>query len=347
MRLKNIVLPVLLLVSAYSFAQKEPGLQRMPNGLEYQIFSRGNGPKVKLNDVVTFNVIEKTDKDSVLSDSYQAGRPARILIQPAKSSIDLMDFFQMLSVKDSAMVKIPSDSLFSDTTRMKRPPFFPKGSALKLFVKIEKVQSEEEVKAEQQKMMDAYKKAMDSLKVNEMTVLNKYIADHSLNVKQTATGLRYIVNQPSAKAKPLSGDSVWVNYTGRTMEGKVFDSSIEATAKQAGLDQPGRTYEPIAFKVGEGEVIKGWDEGLQLMNEGSRATFLIPSDLAYGAQGAGEDIKPFSSLIFDVELVKVKHQKASAAASSPGTGTKMKTPVKKASATGTKTKVTGTSKKKK
>jgi hypothetical protein len=104
----------------------------------------------------------------------------------------------------------------------------------------------------------------------------------------------------------VNGDTVYVNYTGRTLDGKVFDSSIEAEAKKGGLEQPGRVYEPISFALGEGRVIPGWEQGLLLVNEGAKATFIIPSDLAYGPQGAGADIKPFSTLIFDLELVKVK-----------------------------------------
>ena len=97
-----------------------------------------------------------------------------------------------------------------------------------------------------------------------------------------------------------------VNYAGRTLDDKVFDSSIAAVAQASGLNQPGRTYEPIQVIVGTGGVIPGWDEGLLLLNEGTKATFVIPSALAYGAQGAGDDIKPYNTLVFDVEVVKLK-----------------------------------------
>jgi len=96
-----------------------------------------------------------------------------------------------------------------------------------------------------------------------------------------------------------------VNYVGRTLDDKVFDTNIETIAKSAGTDQEGRTYEPFQFVVGAGGVIPGWDEGLLLLNEGSKATFVIPSGLAYGEQGSGP-IAPFSTLIFDVELIKIK-----------------------------------------
>ena len=77
-------------------------------------------------------------------------------------------------------------------------------------------------------------------------------------------------------------------------------------AKSAGIFNEARPYEPLQLNVGMGKVIAGWDEGLLLLNEGSKATFIIPSGLGYGQQGMGDGIKPFSTLIFDVELVKIK-----------------------------------------
>ena len=93
-------------------------------------------------------------------------------------------------------------------------------------------------------------------------------------------------------AKPGPTDKVTVHYTGTLIDGTVFDSS------EGG--------EPITF--GLNQVIRGWTEGLQLMSEGSKYRLFIPSELAYGAEGAGENILPNSTLIFDVELIKVEKQ---------------------------------------
>ena len=120
--------------------------------------------------------------------------------------------------------------------------------------------------------------------------------------------MKYLITRPTLKRKPLAGDTLLVNYTGKTIDGKVFDSSVQADAQKAGLNQPGRNYEPLSVVVGTGAVIKGWDEGLLLLNEGSKAQFIIPSGLAYGEAGQG-DIQPFSTLVFDVELVKIKSAK--------------------------------------
>ncbi|HEV2607189.1 MAG TPA: FKBP-type peptidyl-prolyl cis-trans isomerase, partial [Xanthomonadaceae bacterium] len=109
-------------------------------------------------------------------------------------------------------------------------------------------------------------------------------------VKTTASGLQYQVVQAGNGAKPKATDSVKVNYTGSTLDGNVFDSS----AKNGG---------PVVFQVNQ--VIPGWTEGLQLMAVGSKYTFWIPGNLAYGAKGAGNTIGPNALLKFDVELVSI------------------------------------------
>jgi peptidylprolyl isomerase len=84
-----------------------------------------------------------------------------------------------------------------------------------------------------------------------------------------------------------------VHYTGRLLDGTKFDSSLDRN-------------EPIEFKLGQGMVIKGWDEGIALLKVGGKALLIIPSNLAYGSRGAGGVIPPFSPLTFEVELVSVQ-----------------------------------------
>ncbi len=109
---------------------------------------------------------------------------------------------------------------------------------------------------------------------------------------KTASGLRYKITHKSGSGKkPVKGKNVAVHYVGKLPDGTVFDNSY------------GRG-EPIEFPIGIGYVIPGWDEGIQLLEEGDKATFVIPSYLAYGEAGAGGVIPPNADLIFDVELVK-------------------------------------------
>ena len=109
-------------------------------------------------------------------------------------------------------------------------------------------------------------------------------------VHTTASGLQYVIDRDGDGKSPSATDNVTVHYTGRLLNGKVFDSSVARG-------------EPATFPLNR--VIPGWTEGLQLMKEGAKFTFFIPSDLAYGPHGAGADIPPHSTLIFEVELIKV------------------------------------------
>jgi FKBP-type peptidyl-prolyl cis-trans isomerase len=110
---------------------------------------------------------------------------------------------------------------------------------------------------------------------------------------KTTSGLEYIEVEAGTGAQAEAGKSVSVHYTGKLQDGKVFDSSVSRG-------------EPISFKLGVGQVIKGWDEGIALMKVGGKAQLIIPPDLGYGARGAGGVIPPNAILVFDVELVDVK-----------------------------------------
>lgn len=301
------ILSILVLAIVVN-ANAQDALKKTPKGDLYQIFTQNKGDKIKLNDVITFQCIQKTDKDSILLSSYTAGHPYQAQIQPSQNAGDLMEIFPLLSVKDSALVRVPTDSIFKGHDDQ-RPPFFPKGSYLNVVVKIEKVQSLNDAIAERNA-------ELEKIKAQESSDAAKYIVSHKLVLNTTPSGLKYIITKPSLKLKALKGDTLLVNYTGKTVDDHVFDSSIEADAKTAGLQQSGRTYEPIQVVVGAGQVIPGWDEGLLLLSEGSKATFVIPSNLAYADHGQG-DIKPFSTLIFDVEVVKIKPTKHAIVAKHP------------------------------
>ncbi|WP_299627154.1 peptidylprolyl isomerase [uncultured Tenacibaculum sp.] len=110
---------------------------------------------------------------------------------------------------------------------------------------------------------------------------------------ETPSGLRYKIIQKGEGKKATKGAMVSVHYKGQLLDGTVFDSSY-------------KRKQPIDFAIGVGQVIPGWDEGIQLLQVGDKARLVIPSNLAYGANGAGGVIPPNATLIFDVELMNVK-----------------------------------------
>lgn len=132
-----------------------------------------------------------------------------------------------------------------------------------------------------------------------------YIANNHPNAKKTASGLYYDITSKGSGKQAVAGKLASVNYTGKFLDGKVFDTSSEEVAKASGNHNPNRKYQPIEFPLGQRRVIPGWDEGVQLLKEGDKAVFIIPANLAYGSRGAGP-IKPNTPLVFDVELVAVK-----------------------------------------
>jgi len=108
----------------------------------------------------------------------------------------------------------------------------------------------------------------------------------------TASGLTYLITKKGTGPRPKKGDTVVIHYTGMLTNGVKFDSS--------------RDGKPLSFKLGVGQVIKGWDEGIAKLRVGDHAILVIPSKLAYGAKGAGDVIPPDAMLIFVVEIVDVK-----------------------------------------
>jgi len=109
---------------------------------------------------------------------------------------------------------------------------------------------------------------------------------------KTASGLAYTEVLAGTGAAPQPGNIVLVHYTGKLIDGKKFDSSVDRG-------------QPFQFPLGAGQVIKGWDEGIALMKKGGKAILTIPPELGYGARGAGEVIPPNATLVFEVELVDI------------------------------------------
>lgn len=124
------------------------------------------------------------------------------------------------------------------------------------------------------------------------TIAGNTMTENSENVVTTPSGLKYVDLKEGEGAEPTTGQTVVVHYTGTLEDGTKFDSSRDRGS-------------PFQFKIGVGQVIKGWDEGVGSMKVGGRRQLIIPPELGYGSRGAGGVIPPNATLIFDVELLKV------------------------------------------
>lgn len=281
------ILSLLLVLSVCSFAfAQNIKYKKSDKGARYSILKSNKGERIKLNDVVFIQIRYSTEKDSVLFDSWKMGGPITLKVTKPTFKGDLMDALTLLTANDSAAFLFNADSMFAKTFNMPRPEFVKPGSDLKFVIKVQRVTTEDVLKADEIKVQ----KEKD---MEEIVLIEKYIADNGLTVQTAASGLKYVISNPGTGAKAEAGKTVKVHYTGKLLNGTKFDSSLDRS-------------EPLEFVLGKGMVIQGWDEGIALLSEGGKALLIIPSKIAYGARGAGGVIPPFTPLTFEVELVSVQ-----------------------------------------
>jgi peptidylprolyl isomerase len=220
------------------------------------------------------------NKDTIIFNSYAAGNPFFI---PADETT-LAKVFLNLRKNDSLEIDVLADTLFLNSFKQPAPPFLKQKSYIHFLVKVENVYNQQEI--EVLKQAELIKKASkDSAEINAL--LSKY-----KDIKTTASGLKYVITKSTTGKFPQKGDEVQMNYTGMFLDGKKFDENLN-------------TESPFSFKLGTGQVIAGWDEGILLLHEGEEAMLIIPSDLGYGEQGTGP-IPPNTTLVFEVKLLKIK-----------------------------------------
>ncbi len=294
-----------LALAAIGLASCNGGFKKGPGGLLYNIIVDKGGPGIKEGDFMSINFIQKTDADSVLGSSYENGSPVPLILRKPQSKGDIFAGLAMLNEGDSAVIKTDIDSL---NKGQKRPPG-TKGKYLIFVVKVEKVIAKGNLSQEVfMGRCNAYQHTLAEIaKKQEPIKIQKYIADNNLKVTKTDSGLYYTIATNGVGIKPVTGDTVVVNYTLRYTNGKAVETSVKADAIKYKLPiNPMNPYKPIRFALGTKGMIQGWDQGLRLLNKGSKALFIIPSSLAYGEQG-NQQVQPFTTLVFDIELVDIVH----------------------------------------
>jgi FKBP-type peptidyl-prolyl cis-trans isomerase len=137
----------------------------------------------------------------------------------------------------------------------------------------------------------------------EQDTIREFLKQNDITAEPTESGLYYIEKEAGTGLQPVDSDTVSINYIAYKLTGLVFDTNIESVAKQYGIYSPTRSYAPMEFVKGAGQVIEGMDEGVGYMKEGGKATLVVPSKLAY---------HNYEPLAFYVELIQVKHDTTAA-----------------------------------
>jgi FKBP-type peptidyl-prolyl cis-trans isomerase FkpA len=300
---KNLTM---IAVAALGLASCKGGFKQAEGGLLYNFRTDKSGPTVKPGDFMSLNLTVKNEGDSVLGSTYDQGRPAPQIMEKPTRKGDITQIFPLLSEGDSVTVKVNIDSMFKKGAP--RPPAL-KGKYIIYEIKVEKIipKGSTSDPVFQAHVTDYFKAQADQIKKQEPAKIKKYVDDKKLKVTTTASGLQYEISRTGSGPNIVVGDTAVVNYTGTLLNDKVFDSSIKEDAmKNKKIFDPRRNYQPFKFSVGAGEVIKGWDEGFQLLNKGAKATFVIPSSLGWGEQGGGGGMIPaFAPVVFTVEVLNI------------------------------------------
>lgn len=281
----------------FSCGEGPKGFKKTDNGLLYKFHVRNkNGVKPSEGDMLTAILIYKTDKDSLLFDSHNNPGPFRIPCTKSEYKGDIYEGLALMSEGDSATFIINADSFFLITAQApKIPDFIQPNSNMTFHVKLEKIQKKAEYEKEQKELMEKQMKEMEVMKEKEQSDLDKYLTDNKIPSKATESGLVFIDVKKGKGPKAKKGDKVTVEYKGMLLDGTEFDASS-------------KHGKPAEFELGAGQVIPGWDEGFTMMQKGGKAKLIVPSKLAYGSRGMGS-IPPFSTLIFEVELINISNSK--------------------------------------
>lgn len=265
--------------------------KKADSGFKYKFYKQGEGPTAQIGDVIE-GTITISFEDSVFASTV--GKSDKILmIEKPMFAGDLNEALLMVRAGDSVSFKINADSL----RKFGQLPDFITDYLTYTF-KVDRILDSAALAAD----LEA---AAVAPRAEEMAKLAEYLEEKKIKTAPLESGLYFIENKKGSGPAVEVGKTVKFNYTGRLLSGQVFDSSIEDIATEAGVAYPGRTYEPLEIVVGVGNVIPGMDEGLLKMKQGGKATLIIPSKIGYGARGSGS-IPPFSSMIFEIEVVSVK-----------------------------------------
>lgn len=282
--------------------------KKADNGLEYKIISDSKGEVIKAGNFFEIRFEQRykgSNKDTLLYSSADFTNQV-VALDSAGIPPVYYKIFSQVRKGDSLIIKQSTDSLLKQGNG-NMPPFIKKGAFITSYYKIvnvyltrESADSAFKIQTDLAKEKDAVK-AVEQIKKDDKTIAD-YLAKNNIQAIKAPQGTYVqIINAGEGDVVDTS-KVLKVFYTGKTMDdGKVFDSNKDPKFNHTEVF-------PVSMNVpagGQGSVIKGWTDGLSLLKKGAKAILYIPSSLAYGAQGAGGDIKPNANLMFEIEIADV------------------------------------------
>ncbi len=286
--MRSATLWILLLTAALATGCRKPypGYSRAKQGFHYKLHIIGEEDRqARIGDIITVNIEYRT-----LSDSLFFSGIRKLQVDTPRYAGSLDACFAMLTTGDSASFILDAEDFFTKGLQAELPGFLKAGAPMKVNIAMHEIQTREAYNREK----EAFLSWIEDFGAYEKVILKQYIASEKLDVNPLPSGIYYLNISPGTGNKVELGDTVTVHYEGRFLNGKFFDSTR-------------RRNQPFQFVYGtEWQVISGLEEGIGMMREGERSLFILPSDHGFGNRGSSTGtIPPFTSLIFEVEILKV------------------------------------------
>jgi FKBP-type peptidyl-prolyl cis-trans isomerase FkpA len=300
----------LLLLAVVAFSACKENYKKGEQGMDYKIIASGKGDLLKSGEFMEVHFSSTLTgagrKDSLLSNTRDMGAPQMMPFDSSKMPGPYFKIFKQMRAGDSLSTKTLVDSMFKNEQNGPMPPFMKKGNFIVTNIKIVKVyktQADAEKGAEASRAdAEKFLKAKaDALVKEDDKTLAAFIVKNNAKTTKTANGVYVETITTGTGAMLDSNVLVKINYTGKNLEGKMFDSNTDPAKGHV---------EPLLVNLTNdqsipGGVIPGMSEGLKMMQKGTKGKLYIPSGLAYGARGAGADIAPNANLIFEIEVLEI------------------------------------------
>lgn len=286
----NLVLSFTIILLSQACNSEFSGYKKDESGMRYKFFVKNDSVQPQFGEILTIDMIYSTG-DSVQFNSYENDQPFEIILQEPQYDGDIYDCLSMMSLGDSASFILKAESFFLITAGAPSIPSYLDSTSLMYFtMKLKKIQTKEQ--AEQSRIEE-----LKELEQKEHELIATYVTENNITIKPDEAGLYFISTKRGISTKVDSGKIVIMNFTIMLMNGDTLFST---------LDQD----EPIDFEYGTKFDTEGFNRGVGKMRKGGKATFLVPSSLAFADRGAGERIAPYTTLVYEIEIIDIRNKEA-------------------------------------
>ena len=289
--MKNINYLISLIFILISCVDKEKVLD---NGIELKYFKNGNGEEIKDGQIVMIN-LQYFDYDGNELLNKVGNDP--VVLQKDSSWENngiIYEVIDNLVKGDSVFFQLTTEQFFKNAPQSVEVPDSVKNKLISFYTGVQDVMSQTEFEDYQRVQYEKMQQEMEQQNENQLSIdlelIENYLKENNIDAMKSESGLHYVITEKGNGDNAAAGDNVTVHYTGMLLNGEKFDSSLDRN-------------QPFSFQLGQGMVIRGWDEGITYFNKGASGTLYIPSTLGYGSSGAGGVIPPNAILIFEIQVL--------------------------------------------